>query len=154
MIITRTPLRITLGGGGTDLPSYYERRGGAVLSAAINKYIYIAVNQTFTEDYFIKYSQLERTETADEIEHPIIREALKIHPVGPSLELVSLADIPAGTGLGSSGAFTVGLLRTLYSLKREHIAAGALAEEACHIELELLKRSGGSRTSTSPPSAG
>ena len=143
MIITRTPLRITLGGGGTDLPSYYERRGGAVLSAAINKYIYIAVNQTFTEDYFIKYSQLERTEGVDEIEHPIIREALKMHPVGPSIELVSLADIPAGTGLGSSGAFTVGLLRTLYSLKREHIAAGALAEEACHIEIERLKRSGG-----------
>jgi D-glycero-alpha-D-manno-heptose-7-phosphate kinase len=143
VIITRTPLRITLGGGGTDLPSYYERRGGAVLSAAINKYIYIAVNQTFTEDYFIKYSQMERTEGVDEIEHPIIREALKLHPVGPSIELVSLADIPAGTGLGSSGAFTVGLLRTLYSLKREHIAAGALAEEACRIEIDLLNRSGG-----------
>ncbi len=143
MIITRTPLRITLGGGGTDLPSYYRDGGGAVLSAAINKYIYIAVNQTFTDDYFIKYSQLERTEGVDEIQHPIIREALKLHPVGPAIELVSLADIPAGTGLGSSGAFTVGLLRTLYSLKREHVAAGSLAEEACHIEIDLLERSVG-----------
>jgi D-glycero-alpha-D-manno-heptose-7-phosphate kinase len=143
VIITRTPLRITLGGGGTDLPSYYEKRGGAVLSAAINKYVYIAVNQTFTEDYFIKYSELERTEGVDEIQHPIIREALKMHPVGPAIELVSLADIPAGTGLGSSGAFTVGLLRTLYSLKREHVAAGSLAEEACHIEIDRLNRSVG-----------
>jgi len=143
VIITRTPLRITLGGGGTDLPSYYSRRGGAVLSAAINKYIYIAINQTFTDDYFIKYSELERTEGVDEIQHPIIREALKMHPVGPAIELVSLADIPSGTGLGSSGAFTVGLLRTLYSLKRENIAAGPLAEEACHIEIERLGRSVG-----------
>jgi D-glycero-alpha-D-manno-heptose-7-phosphate kinase len=143
LIITRTPLRITLGGGGTDLPSYYEKRGGAVLSAAINKYIYITINQTFTDDYFIKYSELERTEGIDEIQHPIIREALKLHPVGPAIELVSLADIPAGTGLGSSGAFTVGLLRTLYSLKREHVAAGQLAEEACHIEIDLLGRAVG-----------
>jgi D-glycero-alpha-D-manno-heptose-7-phosphate kinase len=143
VIITRTPLRITLGGGGTDLPSYYRHRGGAVLSAAINKYIYIAVNQTFTDDYFLKYSELERTEEVDEIQHPIIREALKLHPVGPALELISLADIPAGTGLGSSGAFTVGLLRTLYSLKREHVAAGSLAEEACHIEIDRLQRSVG-----------
>jgi D-glycero-alpha-D-manno-heptose-7-phosphate kinase len=140
VIITRTPLRITLGGGGTDLPSYYRQRGGAVLSAAINKYIYIAINQTFTDDYFIKYSQLERTEGVDEIQHPIIREALRLHPVGPAIELVSLADIPAGTGLGSSGAFTVGLLRTLYSLKREHVAAGALAEQACQIEIDRLHR--------------
>ncbi len=143
MIITRTPLRLTLAGGGTDLPSYYERRGGVVLSAAINKYIYIGINQTFTDDYFIKYSQLERTREIDEIEHPIIREALKLHPVGPAIELVSMADIPAGTGLGSSGAFTVGLLRTLYSHKREHVAAASLAEEACHIEIDRLGRAVG-----------
>ena len=143
MIITRTPLRLTLAGGGTDLPSYYERRGGVVLSAAINKYIYIGINQTFTDDYFIKYSQLQRTREIDEIEHPIIREALKLHPVGPAIELVSMADIPAGTGLGSSGAFTVGLLRTLYSHKREHVAAASLAEEACHIEIDRLGRAVG-----------
>jgi len=143
VIITRTPLRLTLAGGGTDLPSYYEQRGGGVLSAAISKYIYIGINQTFTDDYFVKYSQLERTRGVEEIEHPIIREALKLHPVGPAIELVSMADIPAGTGLGSSGAFTVGLLRTLYSLKREHVAAASLAEEACHIEIDRLGRSVG-----------
>jgi D-glycero-alpha-D-manno-heptose-7-phosphate kinase len=140
VIITRTPLRITLGGGGTDLPSYYSRRGGGVLSAAIDKYIYVAVNRTFTEDYFIKYSELERAGNVEEIRHPIIREALKMHSVGPAIELVSLADIPAGTGLGSSGAFTVGVLRTLYALKREHVATGGLAEEACHIEIDRLGR--------------
>ncbi len=143
MIITRTPLRITLGGGGTDLPSYYEQRGGAVLSAAIDKYIYVAVNRTFKEDYFLKYSELERVDEVHKIQHPIIREALKLHDVGPALELISLADIPAGTGLGSSGAFTVGVLNTLYALKREYIAAGPLAEEACHIEIERLKRAVG-----------
>jgi D-glycero-alpha-D-manno-heptose-7-phosphate kinase len=140
VIITRTPLRITLGGGGTDLPSYYGRRGGAVLSAAIDKYIYVAVNHTFTDDYFIKYSELERASEVDEIRHPIIREALKMHPVGPGIELVSLADIPSGTGLGSSGAFTVGVLRTLYALKREHVSTGGVAEEACAIEIDRLGR--------------
>lgn len=140
MIITRTPLRISLGGGGTDLPSYYTRRGGMVVSAAINKYVFIAVNRTFTEDYFLKYSELERVRTIEAISHPLIREALRLHPVGPSLEIASLADIPAGTGLGSSGAFTVGLLRAVHALKREHITAGAVAEEACHIEIDVLDR--------------
>ncbi len=138
MIITRTPLRITLGGGGTDLPSYYRRHGGSVISAAIDKYVYIGINRTFTDDYFIKYSALERVQEIDDIAHPIVREAMRLHPVGPALELVSLADIPAGTGLGSSGTFTVGLLRALYAFKREHVTAGALAEEACHIEIDLL----------------
>lgn len=138
MIITRTPLRITLGGGGTDLPSYYREHGGYVLSAAISKYIYIAVNRTFTDDYFIKYSALERVERPEDIDHPLVREALVAHPIGPSLELVSIADIPAGTGLGSSGAFIVGLLRTIYAFKREHVTAGALAEEACSIEIDRL----------------
>ena len=138
VIITRTPLRITLGGGGTDLPSYYERHGGYVISAAIDKYVYIGINRTFTDDYFIKYSALERVRDVDDIVHPIVREAMRLHPVGPALEIVSLADIPAGTGLGSSGTFTVGLLRALYAFKREHVTAGALAEEACHIEIDLL----------------
>lgn len=143
MLITRTPLRISLGGGGTDLPSYYLRHGGVVVSAAIDKYIFIAINRTFTDDYFIKYSDMERTRSVAEIRHPIVREALSIHDVGPGLELVSLADIPSGTGLGSSGSFTVGLLRALYAFKREHVAAGELAEEACHIEIDRLGRSGG-----------
>lgn len=138
MLISRTPLRISLGGGGTDLPSYYRRHGGFVLSAAIDKHIYIAINQTFTKDYFLKYSALERVSSPDEIEHPIIRAALQLHPVGPSLEIVSVADIPAGTGLGSSGAFTVGLLRVLHALQRQHVTAGDLAEEAAHIEIDVL----------------
>ena len=140
MIITRTPLRITLAGGGTDLPSYYERFGGFVVSAAINKYIFIAINRTFTDDYIIKYSEQERVASVDEIQHRLVREALRRHPeVGPALEIVSLADIPSGTGLGSSGSFTVGLLRSIYAFKREHVTAGNLAEEACHIEIDLLQ---------------
>jgi D-glycero-alpha-D-manno-heptose-7-phosphate kinase len=138
MLISRTPLRISLGGGGTDLPSYYRRYGGFVLSAAIDKHVYIAVNRTFTDDYFLKYSQLERVSTPDEIHHPIMRAALELHPVGPSVEIASLADIPAGTGLGSSGAFTVGLLRALHAYKREHITPGDLAEEAARIEIDVL----------------
>jgi D-glycero-alpha-D-manno-heptose-7-phosphate kinase len=138
VLITRTPLRISLGGGGTDLASYYTRRGGFVLAAAITKYVYIGINRTFTDDYFLKYSALERVQRPDEIRHPIIRSALDLHPVGPSLEIVSLADIPAGTGLGSSGTFTVGLLRALHAFKRAHITPGDLAEEAAHVEIDLL----------------
>jgi D-glycero-alpha-D-manno-heptose-7-phosphate kinase len=140
MIITRTPLRITLGGGGTDLPSYYERFGGLVLSAAIDKYVFISLNRTFTPDYFLKYSSLERVDDAAAIEHPIIRQALLNHRVEPAVEVVSMADIPAGTGLGSSGAFTVGLLRALYAARRDHLSAGEVAEEACRIEIEQLGR--------------
>jgi D-glycero-alpha-D-manno-heptose-7-phosphate kinase len=140
VIITRTPLRISLGGGGTDLPSYYERFGGFVISAAISKYIYIAVNQTFTEDYFLKYSALERVTRVEDIDHPIVREALLAHPIGPSIEMVSLADIPSGTGLGSSGTFSVGLLRSIYAHRREHVTAAALAEEACSLEIQRLGR--------------
>lgn len=140
MIITRTPLRITLGGGGTDLPSYYERFGGLVLSAAINRYIYVAINRTFTDDYFLKYAQLERVREIDDIEHPIIREALRVHSIGPSIELVSLADIPASTGLGSSGTFTVGLLRAIYAYLRQSLTTEQNAAEACHIEMDLLGR--------------
>lgn len=143
MLITRTPLRISLGGGGTDLPSYYRPYGGLVISAAITKYIYIGINRTFTDDYFLKYSELERVKQLDDIRHPLIREALRLHPVGPSLEVVSLADIPSGTGLGSSGTFTVGLLRALYAFKREHAITGALAEEACRIEIDRLGRAVG-----------
>ena len=143
MIITRTPLRISLGGGGTDLPSYYSRRGGTVISAAINRYIYVGINRTFTHDYIIKYAETERRRSVEEITHPIIREALRAHPIGPALELISLADIPAGTGLGSSGSFTVGLLRAIYAFQREHVTAHHLAEEACDIEITKLGRSVG-----------
>jgi len=138
MLITRTPLRISIGGGGTDLPSYYEQRGGFVISAAINKYMYVVLNRTFTDDYLIKYSELERRRSVGEIDHRIVRAVFDRHGVDPGVELVSMADIPSGAGLGSSGAFTVGLLRTIYAHKREHITAGALAEEAAHIEIDLL----------------
>lgn len=143
MLITRTPLRISLGGGGTDLPSYYRRFGGIVVSAAINKYVYIAINHTFTDDYFLKYSELERVRDAREIRHPIIREAFLMRRLEPAIELVSVADIPGGTGLGSSGTFTVGLLRAVYAFQREHVVTTALAEEACQIEIERLSRSVG-----------
>lgn len=140
MIITRTPLRITLGGGGTDLPSYYEQFGGALVAAAINKYVYISVNRTFTDDYLLKYSTMERVTQIGEVTHPIIRQALSLHSVGPAIEVVSVADIPAGTGLGSSGSFTVGLLRALYAYRRHHVMPANLAEEACHIEIDLLEQ--------------
>jgi D-glycero-alpha-D-manno-heptose-7-phosphate kinase len=140
MLITRTPLRISIGGGGTDLPSYYERFGGFVISAAINRYVYVGINRTFTDDYFLKYSALERVKRVEDIQHPIIRESLRLYPVGPALEIVSMADIPAGTGLGSSGTFTVGLLRALHAFRLEHVSAQAVAEEACRIEIELLNR--------------
>ncbi len=140
MIITRTPLRISLGGGGTDLPSYYRRFGGFVLSAAIDRYVYVAINRTFTDDYFLKYSAIERVQRIEDIDHPIIREALRLHPIGPSIELVSVADIPAGTGLGSSGTFTVGLLKSIYAYIRQNVTAEQIAGEACRIEMELLGR--------------
>ncbi len=143
MLITRTPLRISLGGGGTDLPSYYRQNGGFVVAASITKYVYIGINATFTPDYFLKYSALERTKSVLDIDHPIIRAALMRNAVLPSVEIVSLADIPSGTGLGSSGSFTVGLLRAIHAYKREHVTAAALAEEACAIEIDDLARSVG-----------
>jgi D-glycero-alpha-D-manno-heptose-7-phosphate kinase len=140
VIITRTPLRISLGGGGTDLPSYYERHGGMVIAGAINKYVFVAINRTFTDDYFLKYSALERVRSRADIEHPIVREIFELHKVEPAIEMVSVADIPAGTGLGSSGTFTVGLLRAIHAHKREHATQGILAEQACSIEIDRLAR--------------
>lgn len=140
MIITRTPLRISLGGGGTDLPSYYRLFGGSVISAAINKYVYVGVNPTFSSGYLVKYSAYEHALALDEIRHPIIREVLRLKDVPPSTEIISLADIPAGTGLGSSGSFTVGLLRAVHALNREYVAPDLVAEEACHIEIDVLQQ--------------
>ena len=138
MIIVRTPLRISLGGGGTDLPSYYREFGGYVLSAAINKYVYIMANRSFFPGYILKYSDVEHAPTRDLIRHPIFREALTMHDVGDRIELTSVADVPAGTGLGSSGAFTVGLLHAIYAYKREHVTSATLAEEAVEIEMNRL----------------
>jgi D-glycero-alpha-D-manno-heptose-7-phosphate kinase len=142
MIITRTPLRISLGGGGSDLPSFYRSHGGIAIAAAINRYIYIGIHRTFQKEYLVKYSEHERVSDVGAIRHPIVREVLLLHDVGP-VEIVSMADIPAGTGLGSSGSFTVGLLRALYAFKREHVTAGELAEEACRIEIDVLNRAVG-----------
>jgi D-glycero-alpha-D-manno-heptose-7-phosphate kinase len=140
LIITRSPLRISLGGGGTDLPSYYRKHGGFVLSAAINRYVYITINEAFRPRIILKYSKLEDVEHVDDIQHPIIREALRLTGItGPYLEIVSLSDIPAGTGLGSSGSFTTALLRALHTLKRSFVPPQELAEQACHIEIDLLK---------------
>lgn len=140
MIVTRSPLRISLGGGGTDLPSYYQEFGGFLIAAAIDKYVYITLHQTFVEELIIKYSKLERVKTIAEVEHPIIREALKFVDISaPHLEITSMADIPAGTGLGSSGSFTTALLQALHRLKKNLVHPQDLAEQACHIELELLK---------------
>lgn len=139
MIISRSPLRISLGGGGTDLPSYYQDHEGFLVAAAIDKYVYLTLHQTFAQDIILKYSQLELVSSADEIQHPIIREALKMLEIkDTNLELTSMADIPAGTGLGSSGSFTTALLKTLHAYKKNLVHPEQLAEQACHIELDLL----------------
>src|SRR5579863_3598023 len=139
MIITRTPLRISIGGGGTDLPSYYKARGGFVISAAINKYVYITINRTFFPGYLLKYSEMELAESVDAIRHPFLREALKGQGIPSHLEIVSIADAPAGTGLGSSGSFLVGLLHAIHAYKRELVTAESLAREAIEIELTRLE---------------
>ncbi len=140
MIIARSPLRITLGGGGTDLPSYYEEKEGFLISAAIDKYVYITLHETFEKGYFLKYSKFEKCEDIDDIQHPIIREALKLLDwKKPCLELCSMADIPAGTGLGSSSSFTTALLRALHTMQGNIVSTRTLAEEACEIEMNRLK---------------
>lgn len=139
MIITRSPLRITLGGGGTDLPSYYREYGGFLIAAAIDKYVYVTVIRPFKPGIFLKYSELERVDQVGEVRHPIMREAIKMLDFKtPQLEITTLADIPAGTGLGSSGSFTTALLRALYAHRRRLIEPGELAELACDIEINRL----------------
>jgi D-glycero-alpha-D-manno-heptose-7-phosphate kinase len=139
MIITRSPLRVSLGGGGTDLPSYYREFGGFLVAAAIDKYVYITLHQTFVADLIVKYSKLERVADATQLEHPIIREAFKhVGMSGRSLELTSMADIPAGTGLGSSGSFTTALLKALHTSQKNLVFPADLAEEACTIEIDRL----------------
>lgn len=139
MIIARSPLRITLGGGGTDLPSYYRDHEGFLVSAAIDKYVYVTVMRPFTEGIYLKYSQLEHVEKTSDVKHPIIREALDMLGFKtPQVEITTLADIPAGTGLGSSGSFTTALLKALYTHRRRHLHQAELAELACHIEIDRL----------------
>ena len=139
MIITRSPLRITLGGGGTDLPSYYREHGGFLIAAAIDKYVYVTVMRPFTEGIFLKYSRLEHVERISDVHHPIIREALAMLEFRtPQVEITTLADIPAGTGLGSSGSFTTALLKALYAHRRRLLHPDELAELAANIEINRL----------------
>lgn len=139
MIITRSPLRITLGGGGTDLPSYYRQYEGFLISAAIDKYVYVTVMRPFTPGIFLKYSQLEKVKQVDEVRHPILREAIRLLDFKtPQVEISTLADIPSGTGLGSSGSFTTALLKALYAHRRRMILPDELARLACMIEIDIL----------------
>ncbi len=145
MIMSRTPLRITFVGGGTDIPSYYREHGpGAVVSASINKYIYVAVNKKFDSKIRVSYSVTEMVDTVDEIKHPTVREALRLLGIDGGVEIVSISDIPSkGTGLGSSSTFLVGLLNALHAYKGEHASPLQLAEEAVKIEREILGEPGG-----------
>jgi len=140
MIITRSPLRVSLGGGGTDLPSYYSEHGGFLIAGAIDKYVYINIHQRFADGFLLKYSQLEEVPSIDAIRHPIIRESLReVGVTARNLEITSIADIPAGTGLGSSGSFTTALLKGLHAFKKNLLSTRQLAEQACHIEIDILR---------------
>jgi D-glycero-alpha-D-manno-heptose-7-phosphate kinase len=138
MILARAPFRISLGGGGTDLPSYYSQFGGFILSAAIDKYLYIYVNRPAADELIrVKYSRYEEVGTPEEVQHDLVRPALTILGLHGSLEIASMADVPAGTGLGASGTYLVALLCALHALRREKVPIQALAEQACHIEMDL-----------------
>jgi D-glycero-alpha-D-manno-heptose-7-phosphate kinase len=140
MIITRSPLRVSLGGGGTDLPSYSREHGGFLIAGAIDKYVYINIHSRFVDGFLLKYSQMEEVAAIEDIRHPIIREALRFLDIrSRNLEITSMADIPAGTGLGSSGSFTTALLKALHAYRKNLIHPHQLAEQACHIEIDILK---------------
>jgi D-glycero-alpha-D-manno-heptose-7-phosphate kinase len=141
MLITRSPLRISLGGGGTDLPSYYQDHGGYLISAAIDKYVWVTMNKPFVPGVFLKYSKIEKVDTVDEIEHPIVREAFRMMGITQlQHEITTLADIPAGTGLGSSGSFTTALLRAMYTFERRLLLPSDLARLACELEIDRLNQ--------------
>ena len=138
MIISRTPFRISFAGGGTDLAVFYRTEAGGVTSSAVDKYMYITVNKRFDETIRVSYSRTEIVGTVDELEHPIVREALRVAGLTEGLEITSIADLPAGTGMGSSSAFTVGLLNALYAYAGQYAPAERLAWEACRIEIDIL----------------
>jgi D-glycero-alpha-D-manno-heptose-7-phosphate kinase len=139
VIFTRAPLRISLGGGGTDIPSFYRERGGFVVSGAIDKYVYMLTHTVFQKRYRMKYSEFEEVDDPREIKHPILRETLLRHWDGDPLEIATIADVPAGTGLGSSGSYTVCLLKALALARSRSITPGRLAEDACEIEIDVLR---------------
>ena len=139
MIIVRSPLRISLGGGGTDLPSYYRDHGGFLIAAAIDKYVYVTINRPFVEGILLKYSEYESVMSVEEVRHRIVREALRMENLStPQIEITSMADIPAGTGLGSSGSFTTALLKALSAHRKRHLSQEDLAELACELEISRL----------------
>jgi D-glycero-alpha-D-manno-heptose-7-phosphate kinase len=141
MIITRTPFRLTLGGGGTDLPSFYREHGGFILAVAIDKYMFLNINTPIIDDLVrVRYSKAELVEHVDQVEHTLAREGLRAFGIQSGIEIVSIADIPSGTGLGSSSCYLVGLLRGLHALTDSSVGPQELAEQACHIELEILKK--------------
>lgn len=141
MIVTRTPFRVTLGGGGTDLPSFYEKHGGFILAMGLDKYMYVALNRPVVENRIIlHYTKSESVSDVSELKHELAREALRLNGIHSCIEISSLADIPASTGLGSSSCYLVGLLMAIHTYKRDYISLQEIAEEACHIELEILKK--------------
>ena len=139
MIITRTPFRVTLGGGGTDLPSYYTKNGGFVFAAALDKYMFINLNRPVVDDLIrVKYTKSETVTCRDELQHEIAKAALEMTDTERAIEIASMADVPAGTGLGSSSCYAVGLLNALHTMKRQHLSLHQLAEEGCRLEMEIL----------------
>jgi len=140
VIVTRTPFRVTLGGGGTDLPSYYSHHGGFIFAMGLDKYMYVAVNRPVVGHQIrLHYSHAEVVEHVGQLKHELAREALKAHGIENTFEVASIADLPAGTGLGSSSCYLVGLLNALHHDRRDYVPLQTLAEEACHIELDILK---------------
>jgi D-glycero-alpha-D-manno-heptose-7-phosphate kinase len=139
MIITRTPFRVTLGGGGTDLPSYYSRHGGFIFAAALNKYMFINLNRPVVDDMVrVKYTRSETVAHRDALQHELAREGLRLTGIDCGVEITSMADVPAGTGLGSSSCYAVGLLNALHTMQRRPLTYQDLAEEACHLEIDIL----------------
>lgn len=140
MIITRTPYRISFGGGGTDLPAFYHQEDGAVLSATIDRHIYVNIHPRFEANYRLAHSKIEVANRIDEMQHELIREALRITGVDEPLEITTIGDVPAGTGMGSSSSLTVGLLVALYAYSGRLVSTKRIAEEACRIEIDILKK--------------
>ena len=143
MIIIRSPLRISIGGGGTDIPSYYEKKGSFFISAAINKYVYVTITKPFEKGIYLKYSQIEKTNKVEDIKHKIIKEVLKRELIENKIEITTLTDIPSKTGLGSSGSFSTAMIKAIYSFNQKMIGRRELAEKACDIEINKLKQPSG-----------
>ena len=143
MLIIRSPLRISIGGGGTDIPSYYKEKGSFFISAAINKYVYVTITKPFVKGIYLNYSKIERIKEIEKIDHKIIKEVLKQELIENKIEISTLTDIPAKTGLGSSGSFSTALIKAMYSFNQKMIGRRELAEKACDIEINKLNQPSG-----------